>query len=96
MFNAKHTPGEFVVKFFGTYDHFWVNRGRSFLFQEGDTIDTGSNMKNKVETIFKKAVEEAVVAHKMKKREFLLYIQFGIGSYKGVKGLHNTFFLNPT
>ncbi|CAH1155865.1 unnamed protein product [Phaedon cochleariae] len=75
--NMKHNVGEFVVKFFGTYDHYWVNRGRSFLFQEGDTGDSGSrvSIKKKVEqAAFKKAVDEAVVVHKLKK-EFKLKME---------------------
>lgn len=66
VMNARHTSGEFVVKFFGTYDHYWVNRGRSFLFQDGDAGQT-SNIKKKVDEAFNRAVEEAVVAHKAKK-----------------------------
>lgn len=63
--NIPHNPGEFVVKFFGTHDHYWVGRGRVFLFQEGDQDQNPS--KNKMDTIFKKAVEEAIAAHQLKK-----------------------------
>ncbi|XP_028134400.2 uncharacterized protein LOC114329479 isoform X1 [Diabrotica virgifera virgifera] len=66
--STKHHPGEFVVKFFGTYDYYWMNRGRAFLFQEGDTIDNGINTKKKFQAAFMRAVEEAVVAHQMKKQ----------------------------
>ncbi|CAG9828925.1 unnamed protein product [Diabrotica balteata] len=66
--STKHHPGEFVVKFFGTYDYYWMNRGRAFLFQEGDTIDNGINTKKKFQAAFTRAVEEAVVAHQMKKQ----------------------------
>ncbi|KAJ8920113.1 hypothetical protein NQ315_011769 [Exocentrus adspersus] len=70
--NRKHGTGEFVVKFFGTYDYNWVTRGRSFLFQEGDTSQCNTvKKKNKVDVAFNTAVEEAVVAHKLKK-EFKL------------------------
>nr|XP_023029170.1 uncharacterized protein LOC111517303 [Leptinotarsa decemlineata]XP_023029171.1 uncharacterized protein LOC111517303 [Leptinotarsa decemlineata]XP_023029172.1 uncharacterized protein LOC111517303 [Leptinotarsa decemlineata] len=72
VMNIKHSRGEFVVKFFGTYDHYWVNRGRSFLFQEGDAGDTAAvTVKKKVEEAFNRAVEEAVIVHKLKK-EFKL------------------------
>ncbi|KPJ03787.1 putative histone-lysine N-methyltransferase NSD2 [Papilio xuthus] len=36
---VKHSPGEFVVRFFGQYDHYWVNRGRVFPFQEAVACD---------------------------------------------------------
>ncbi|XP_018579140.1 uncharacterized protein LOC108917152 isoform X2 [Anoplophora glabripennis] len=68
--NMKHSIGEFVVKFLGTYDYYWVTRGRSFLFQEGDAGQCNS-VRKKVDAAFNRAVEEAVVAHKLKK-EFKL------------------------
>ncbi|KAG5889204.1 hypothetical protein JTB14_033282 [Gonioctena quinquepunctata] len=74
VMNIKHSRGEFVVKFFGTYDHYWVNRGRSFLFQEGDTGDSKVTTKKKVEEAFNRAVEEAVIVHKLKK-EFKLTLE---------------------
>nr|CAH7733445.1 unnamed protein product [Callosobruchus chinensis] len=52
-------------RFFGTYNYYWVNRGRSFLFQDGDTGD-GNNKVKKLDKEFKKAVEEATLAHKLK------------------------------
>lgn len=30
-----HAVGQFAVRFFGTYDYYWVNRGRVFNFHEG-------------------------------------------------------------
>nr|CAI5861072.1 unnamed protein product [Callosobruchus analis] len=63
---VKHSIGDFVVRFFGTYNYYWVNRGRSFLFQDGDTGD-GNNKVKKLDKEFKKAVEEASLAHKLKK-----------------------------
>ncbi|CAH1969553.1 unnamed protein product [Acanthoscelides obtectus] len=62
---VKHYTGDFVVRFFGTYNYYWVNRGRSFLFQDGDTGD-GNNKIKKLDKEFKKAVEEATLAHKLK------------------------------
>ncbi|VEN39926.1 unnamed protein product [Callosobruchus maculatus] len=62
---VKHSIGDFVVRFFGTYNYYWVNRGRSFLFQDGDTGD-GNNKVKKLDKEFKKAVEEATLAHKLK------------------------------
>ncbi|XP_049778500.1 histone-lysine N-methyltransferase NSD3 [Schistocerca cancellata] len=53
-----HTYGEFCVKFFGSNDHFWVNRGRVFLYQDGDDVHSSVN-KTKTDTTFFKALEEA-------------------------------------
>ncbi|KAJ8980552.1 hypothetical protein NQ317_001059 [Molorchus minor] len=66
VMNIKHGSGEFVVKFFGTYDYYWMNRGKTFLFQEGDTGHCNS-VRKKVDAAFNKAIEEAVIAHKLKK-----------------------------
>ncbi|XP_045539872.1 uncharacterized protein LOC123722367 [Papilio machaon] len=55
---VKHSPGEFVVRFFGQYDHYWVNRGRVFPFQEGDTGKV-SNQKSKIDAAFNMAMEHA-------------------------------------
>lgn len=60
-----HNLGQFVVKFFGTHDHYWVGRGRVFLFEEGDQDQNTS--KSKMDAIFKKAVEEATAAHQLKR-----------------------------
>lgn len=32
-----HSVGQFTIRFFGTYDYYWVNRGRVFNFHEGVT-----------------------------------------------------------
>ncbi|KAK4875319.1 hypothetical protein RN001_011741 [Aquatica leii] len=61
-----HNSGEFVVKFFGTHDHYWVGRGRVFLFQEGDKGHC-SPSKKRVDTLFKRSIEEATAAHNIKK-----------------------------
>lgn len=53
-----HASGEFCVKFFGSNDHFWVNRGRVFLYQDGDDVHSSVN-KTKTDTMFFKALEEA-------------------------------------
>ncbi|XP_048486435.1 uncharacterized protein LOC105396524 [Plutella xylostella] len=55
---VKHSQGEFVVRFFGQYDHYWVNRGRVFPFQEGDTGKI-SSQKSKIDEAFTKAMEHA-------------------------------------
>ncbi|VVC28087.1 Hypothetical protein CINCED_3A006750 [Cinara cedri] len=59
-----HSIGEFAVRFFGTHDYYWVNRGRVFNFHEGD--DENSLIKHKMKTIdqvFQDAVIEAAQAH---------------------------------
>ncbi|CAH0597788.1 unnamed protein product [Chrysodeixis includens] len=55
---AKHNHGEFVVRFFGQYDHYWVNRGRVFPFQEGDSGRV-SSQKSKIDAAFTTAMEHA-------------------------------------
>ncbi|CAH2097203.1 unnamed protein product [Euphydryas editha] len=55
---VKHSPGEFVVRFFGQYDHYWVNRGRVFPFQEGDSGKV-SSQKSKIDAAFTMAMEHA-------------------------------------
>lgn len=65
----RHRRGEFIIKFFGTYDHFWMGHGRMFLYQEGDkgTIRmSGKNPKN-MEVTFAKAMEEAAKAFALKR-----------------------------
>lgn len=53
-----HNRGEFVVRFFGSHDYYWVNRGRVFLYQEGDTGHVAKKGK-KVDGMFVKALKEA-------------------------------------
>nr|CAD7406841.1 unnamed protein product [Timema cristinae] len=36
--NLPHVRGEFAVKFFGSHDHYWVNRGRVFIYQVGGSL----------------------------------------------------------
>ncbi|XP_052752837.1 uncharacterized protein LOC113514497 [Galleria mellonella] len=55
---VKHSPGEFVVRFFGQYDYYWVNRGRVFPFQEGDSGKI-SSQKSKIDAAFTTAIEHA-------------------------------------
>ncbi|CAB3223016.1 unnamed protein product [Arctia plantaginis] len=55
---VKHSLGEFVVRFFGQYDHYWVNRGRVFPFQEGDSGRI-SSQKSKIDAAFTTAMEHA-------------------------------------
>ncbi|XP_018319115.1 uncharacterized protein LOC108732676 isoform X2 [Agrilus planipennis] len=64
--NLPHREGEFVVRFFGSHDHYWVNRGRVFLFQEEDQGGR-SHQKRKIDQLFNKAIDEAVAAYRLKK-----------------------------
>ncbi|KAH1021328.1 hypothetical protein HUJ04_010859 [Dendroctonus ponderosae] len=66
----KHKRGDFVVRFFGTNDHYWVNKARSFLFQEGDSEGGPSKpckSKNKVYLSYTKAIQDAEIAYRLKK-----------------------------
>ncbi|XP_044753544.1 uncharacterized protein LOC123312969 [Coccinella septempunctata] len=64
--SKPHSKGEFVVKFFGTYNYFWVGRGRAFLYQEGDT-GVLNNTKNKIDEAFSRALKEAADVYRFKK-----------------------------
>lgn len=68
IMNLPHTRGEFAVRFFGSHDHYWVNRGRVFLYQEGDS-GKGSSKKSSVDSVFLKAIEEATEAQEKLKVE---------------------------
>ncbi|XP_038219408.1 protein PFC0760c-like [Zerene cesonia] len=61
---VKHYAGEFVVRFFGQYDHYWVNRGRVFPFQEGDSGKISSK-NSKIDAAFAMAVEHAQRAYEI-------------------------------
>ncbi|GLH06500.1 Probable histone-lysine N-methyltransferase Mes-4 [Gryllus bimaculatus] len=61
--NLTHKRGEFAVRFFGSHDHYWVNRGRVFLYQEGDTGHKSAK-KTSVDGLFQKALTEAAEVHK--------------------------------
>ncbi|XP_077293329.1 nuclear receptor binding SET domain protein [Arctopsyche grandis] len=53
-----HEPGQFAVRFFGIYDHYWINGGRVFPYQEGDT-GHASGRKSAVDNAFVTAVKQA-------------------------------------
>lgn len=65
--NFPHKSGEFVVRFYGTHDHYWFALGRVFLFQEDDRSDIGDTT-NKKDVSFQKAVEEAKTALVVRKQ----------------------------
>ncbi|PNF15991.1 hypothetical protein B7P43_G04630, partial [Cryptotermes secundus] len=66
--NLPHVRGEFAVRFFGSHDYYWVNRGRVFLYQEGDTGHS-TNRKSYMEGMFSRALLEAREAHKTLEEE---------------------------
>uniref|UniRef100_H2ZL78 Histone-lysine N-methyltransferase n=1 Tax=Ciona savignyi TaxID=51511 RepID=H2ZL78_CIOSA len=55
----QHGIGEFVVRFFGSNDYFWLNKRRVFAYQEGDTGATSSNCSRGISSVFNKALQEA-------------------------------------
>ena len=36
VLNMNHNTGDFPIFFFGSHDYYWINRGRVYLFVEGD------------------------------------------------------------
>ncbi|CAG0881123.1 unnamed protein product [Cyprideis torosa] len=59
--SIPHQLGEFPVKFFGSYDYYWLSRGRVFWFEEGDETAglKKSSTERGLEGSFKRAVDEA-------------------------------------
>ncbi|XP_065214997.1 uncharacterized protein NSD [Planococcus citri] len=57
-----HNRGEFAVRFFGSHDYYWVNRGRAFVYQEGDSGKKNYN-RTVVDLTFEKALKEAEEAY---------------------------------
>lgn len=55
----QHGPGEFVVRFFGSNDYFWLSKCRVFLYQEGDNGATNRHCSRGISGVFKKALQEA-------------------------------------
>jgi len=53
----QHDIGDFPVRFFGSHDYFWVNKGRAFLYMNGDEKRT-CNSKKLLDKTFVKAMEE--------------------------------------
>lgn len=46
VMNLTHNTGDFPVYFFGTHDYYWVNKGRVYLYLEGDH-QAAKNIGNK-------------------------------------------------
>lgn len=55
----QHGPGEFVVRFFGSNDYFWLSKCRVFLYQDGDNGATNRHCSRGISGVFKKALQEA-------------------------------------
>lgn len=55
----NHGPGEFVVRFFGSNDYFWLSKCRVFLYQDGDNGATNRHCSRGISGVFKKALQEA-------------------------------------
>ncbi|KAB7504866.1 Histone-lysine N-methyltransferase NSD2, partial [Armadillidium nasatum] len=66
--NLHHVQGMFCVHFFGSDDYYWLNRGRTFHYQEGDQGSKGTTSKM-LEQKFQKALNEAVVAYRKQKEK---------------------------
>lgn len=47
VLNLSHNYGDFPVYFFGSHDYYWVNKGRAYLFVEGDNQAATLNVGNK-------------------------------------------------
>ncbi|XP_032662597.1 histone-lysine N-methyltransferase NSD2 isoform X2 [Odontomachus brunneus] len=66
-----HSSGTFCVMFLGTYDYYWVHRGRAFLYQDGDANIKPAIGKTKslTDDTYRKALEEANKIHLQLKEE---------------------------
>ncbi|XP_071441808.1 histone-lysine N-methyltransferase NSD2 isoform X2 [Hetaerina americana] len=61
--NLSHSLGEFAVRFFGSHDHYWVNNGRAFLYQDGDSAKIAAP-KSGTDALFARALAEASISYK--------------------------------
>ncbi|XP_034232621.1 histone-lysine N-methyltransferase NSD2 isoform X2 [Thrips palmi] len=63
--NLPHRMGEFVVRFLGTNDHYWIERGRCFMYHEGDCVgEKKTTNKSNMEKLYQKGVLQANELHK--------------------------------
>ncbi|XP_077258296.1 nuclear receptor binding SET domain protein isoform X1 [Temnothorax americanus] len=63
-----HSPGKFCVMFLGSNDYYWVDRGRAFLYQDGDAnIKPPMNKKSLMDDTYRIALEEANKIHQQLK-----------------------------
>ncbi|KAK3892537.1 hypothetical protein Pcinc_003613 [Petrolisthes cinctipes] len=61
--NLPHQQGMFCVHFFGSNDYYWITRGRTFLYQEGDKGSKAQSSKT-IEMQFSRALDEALEAYR--------------------------------
>ncbi|XP_076040587.1 histone-lysine N-methyltransferase NSD2-like isoform X2 [Oratosquilla oratoria] len=64
--NLPHQQGMFCVHFFGSNDYYWVTRGRTFLYQEGDKGSSSASSKA-LEKQFRLALAEAAEMYRAQK-----------------------------
>lgn len=68
VLSKPHNMGEFAVRFLGTNDHYWIDRGRCFIYHEGDCVqDAKKSTKSHMEHSYKRGVLEANELHKAHK-----------------------------
>lgn len=65
LWNRPHQHGDFVVKFFGTNYYCWLNRGKVFLYQDGDHNE-GKSKGNRKEILLQNAVKAAEHVYRIK------------------------------
>uniref|UniRef100_A0AAR2IMB8 Nuclear receptor binding SET domain protein 1b n=1 Tax=Pygocentrus nattereri TaxID=42514 RepID=A0AAR2IMB8_PYGNA len=63
ILRMRHDVGEFPVLFFGSNDYLWTYQARVFPYMEGDA-NSKEKMGKGVDSIYKKALEEAAVRFK--------------------------------
>ncbi|CAG0902080.1 unnamed protein product [Darwinula stevensoni] len=71
--NLPHQHGDFPVFFFGSKDFYWVNRGRVFLYEEGDSAGVRGKNSSALEKAFDTAVVEARDMFEKRRIEKALY-----------------------
>ena len=70
---VKHQDGEFPIKFLGSGDYNWINHGRTFFYEEGDSqkVPSLSNSKS-MDATFKRGLAEAEELYRKLKEERLV------------------------
>ncbi|KAI4880897.1 hypothetical protein NFI96_029779, partial [Prochilodus magdalenae] len=63
ILRMRHDVGEFPVLFFGSNDYLWTYQARVFPYMEGDA-NSKEKMGKGVDSVYKKALEEAAVRFK--------------------------------
>ena len=60
----KHDIGEFPIQFCGSNEYAWMNRGRSFLYEEGDSEKIpGMDRKGGLDGSYSRGLSEAAEFH---------------------------------